>query len=334
MKEQGNLDEAAAAHRRALELNPNHAVAHGNLLLDLQYRDGMTLSELAAAHAEFNRLHAAPLRAAWRPREKGDRHHLCEAPSGPFRQGAVPFLARRLRVGFVSPDFGRHPAGYLLIRPLENLDRGQCETDLLFRPADQDELATRFHAAAAVWRDVVGLNDEQLAEQIRADRIDVLFDLAGHTSRNRLLAFARKPAPIQITWLGYEGTTGLEAMDYILADRYTIPPGSEPYYRERVLRMPDGYVCYDPPSDSPEPGPLPAMQNGYVRFGSFNNLAKITPQVVEVWAKVLNRVPQSPADAEVPRAGRRIHPRALPGDVRGIGHGPGADRIRASKPVC
>jgi predicted O-linked N-acetylglucosamine transferase (SPINDLY family) len=107
------------------------------------------------------------------------------------------------------------------------------------------------------------------------------------------LVFARKPAPIQITWIGYEGTTGLDAMDYNHADRYTIPAGVDAGYREQVLQMPHGYVCYDPPTTSPQPGPLPAAKNGYLRFGSFNNLAKINPQVVEVWAKVLQRVPQS-----------------------------------------
>jgi predicted O-linked N-acetylglucosamine transferase (SPINDLY family) len=196
-------------------------------------------------------------------------------------------------VGFVSPDFGRHPVGHFLIRGLENLDRGQCETVCYCDRIIKDDLTTRLQAATTIWRDVIGLNDEQLAEQIRADRIDILFDLAGHTAGNRLLVFARKPAPIQITWIGYEGTTGLEAIDYILADRYLIPAGKETFYREQVLRMPDGYVCYDPPAAAPEAGPLPAAKNGCVRFASFNNLAKITPRVVEVWAKVLDRVPQS-----------------------------------------
>ncbi len=154
-------------------------------------------------------------------------------------------------------------------------------------------MTTRFQRAATHWRDTSKLGDEQLTEKIRADRIDVLFDLTGHTANSRLLVFARKPAPIQITWIGYEGTTGMETMDYILANRYTIPADSEPFYRERVLRMPDGYVCYDPLSAAPEPGPLPAIENGFVRFGSFNNLAKINPGVVEVWAKILRRVPQS-----------------------------------------
>ncbi len=122
--------------------------------------------------------------------------------------------------------------GYFLIRVLENLDPGQCETVCYSDRMTKDELTTRFQTAAALWRDVVGLSDEQLAEQIRADRIDVLFDLSGHTAGNRLLVFARKPAPIQVTWCGYAGTTGLTAMDYILADRYTIPPG----VRELLLR--------------------------------------------------------------------------------------------------
>lgn len=132
-----------------------------------------------------------------------------------------------------------------------------------------------------------------MTERILADQIDILFDMAGHTGHNRLLVFARKPAPIQITWLGYEGTTGLEAIDFIIADSSTIPARHELWYRERVLRMPRGYVCYDPPAAAPSVSPLPALTNGYIRFGCFNNLAKITPEVVEVWAKVLQRVPGS-----------------------------------------
>jgi len=232
-------------------------------------------SELAAVHAEYDRLHAAPLRTA-RPLHENDRDPH-----------------RRLRVGFVSPDFGQHPVGFFLIRALENLDRGQCETVCYCDRIIKDDLTLRFQAAATIWRDVSGLSDKGLTEAILTDRIDILFDLAGHTARNRLLVFARKPAPIQITWIGYEGTTGLEAIDYILADGYTIPAGQEVWYREQVLRMPHGYVCYDPPRTSSEAGPLPAAKNGYIRFSSFNNLAKITPHVVEVWAKVLDRVPDS-----------------------------------------
>ncbi len=137
----------------------------------------------------------------------------------------------------------------------------------------------------------MGTSDQRLAEQIRADRIDILFDLAGHTAHNRLLVFARKPAPIQITWIGYEGTTGLTAMDYLLADRHVVPEGTEHYYRERVLRMPEGYLCYEPPDAAASVGPLPSLTKGYATFGSFNNPAKITAEVATVWAKILRRAP-------------------------------------------
>ena len=130
-------------------------------------------------------------------------------------------------MGFVSPDLGRHPVGYFLVRVLENLDPEQAETVCYSDRIVKDDLTDRLQAAATQWRDVTGMSDQRLAEQIRADRIDILFDLAGHTADNRLLVFARKPAPIQVTWAGYVGTTGLTAMDYLLADRYEVPPGAE-----------------------------------------------------------------------------------------------------------
>jgi predicted O-linked N-acetylglucosamine transferase (SPINDLY family) len=196
-------------------------------------------------------------------------------------------------LGFLSPDLGRHPVGYFLVRVLESLDPAQCETVCYSDRAVHDNVTARFQAAATRWHDVFGISDPRLAAEIRAEGIDILFDLAGHTSGNRLLVFARKPAPIQVTWAGYVGTTGLETMDYLLADRWEVPPGAEPYYRERVLRMPDGYVCFDPPADAPAVTPLPAPQRGGVTFASFNNPAKITPQVIEVWSRILDRLPGS-----------------------------------------
>jgi predicted O-linked N-acetylglucosamine transferase (SPINDLY family) len=198
-----------------------------------------------------------------------------------------------LRVGLVSPDFGRHPVGFFLIRCLENLDRSQVEVVCYNDRFAEDALTARFRSAAASWRPVHGASDLQLTEQILADRIDVLFDLTGYTAYNRLLVFARKPAPIQITWAGYVGTTGMEAMDYLLADCQEIPPEAEVHYRERVLRMPDGYVCYDPPAYAPTVAPLPALAGGHVTFGSFNNPTKLNPPLLQTWARILHRVPQS-----------------------------------------
>jgi predicted O-linked N-acetylglucosamine transferase (SPINDLY family) len=271
----GKPDEAVACFRRALQLNPHDPRARSAALFMTQYRTSVTLKELAEAHAEYEQAHAAPLRATWRP------HQNARDPR------------RRLRVGFLSGDLRRHPVGYFLIRLLENLDQGQCEAICYDDGTAKDDFTARFQAAARAWSEVRGWTDEQVAEQIRADRIDILFDLAGHAEGSRLLVFARKPAPIQVTWAGYAGTTGVAAMDYILADRYEIPAESESYYRERVVRMPDGYVCYDPPEYAPPVSPLPALDSGYVTFAAFHNPAKITPQVVEVWARVLNRLPRA-----------------------------------------
>ncbi len=275
LSRQGRCDEAVACYRQTLALRPDVSVVHHHLLATLHYLPGLTPQELARAHREFDQRHAAPLQTTWRP-------HAC-----------VPDAERPLRLGFVSPDFCRHPVGYFLVRALENLDRGQCEVVCYSNRTRRDPLAARFHAAASLWRDVVGWSDDQTARHIRDDRIDILFDLSGHTHGNRLLTFARRPAPIQITWIGYEGATGLSAIDYLLADRHVAPIGAEQPDCEKVLRLPDGYVCYDPPADAPDVGPLPAAKKGYVAFASFNNPAKINREVAAVWARILRRTPAS-----------------------------------------
>lgn len=274
-KDQGHIDEALAAFRKAVRAKPDHSGAFSNLLLTSHYRTGVTLAELARLHQTFEQQFAAPLRSAWR------RHGVDRDPG------------RKLRVGLVSADFRFHPIGQFLIRAVENLPRDAIELSCYSNWPHADELTRRFQAAAATWWDVVKLSDAELAERVRGDEIDILVDLAGHTAANRLLAFARKPAPIQITWIGYEGTTGLAAMDYIIGDRFTIPAASEASYSERVLRMPDCYICFEPPAAAPDVEPPPALRTGQVTFGSFNNPAKVTAQVMNVWADILRRTPGS-----------------------------------------
>jgi predicted O-linked N-acetylglucosamine transferase (SPINDLY family) len=269
---QGRVEEALEQYHHALAIKPNLIpYAHSKALFCEQYRPGVTLAGLAEAHAQWELRHATPLRATWRP----------------FAN--VPDPERPLRLGFVSADFGRHPVGTFLVRVLEALDPSACETYCYSDRLQGDDLTRRIAAVCGTWRASWTLADTAFADQIRADRIDILFDLAGHTGQ-RLLVFARKPAPIQATWIGYVGTTGLAAIDYLLADRHHVPPGSEGYYRERILRLLDDYVCFDPPAEAPAVGPLPAIENGHITFGCFNNTAKVSPAVVELWAEVLKRI--------------------------------------------
>jgi protein O-GlcNAc transferase len=272
LKDCGRLDEAIICYRQA---SPRFGPAQDNALFALQYRDGITLSELAEAHAGYEQQRATPLRATWRPYNN------------------TPNPERPLRLGFLSADFRSHPVGNFLIRALENLDRRQFVAVCYCDQMTPDALTSRFRTVATGWRDATGQTDEQLADQIRADSIDILFDLAGHTAGNRLLVFARRPAPLQIAWIGYEGTTGLAAMDYLLADHYAIPRSAETFYCEKVLRLPDSYVCYDPPHGAPKVSPLPVLESGCFRFGCCNNPAKLTRRVVETWSRILRRLPDS-----------------------------------------
>jgi predicted O-linked N-acetylglucosamine transferase (SPINDLY family) len=272
LKDQGKLDEAVAEYERAISLKPELNIAHGNLLFALSYCPGTTLAALDAAHRAWNDRFAAPLKPpTWRAHRRA-------------------VTRERPRLGFVSADFNQHPVGYFMIQLFEKLKRRRAEVFCYTNQTRSDALTTRFRASASEWRSIAGLSDASVADRIRADEVDILFDLSGFMAGNRLMVFARKPAPVQVTWFGYMATTGLEAIDYILADRHHIPPQSEPYYCEKVVRLPDSLVCFDPPADAPVVTALPALSNGYVTFGSFNVLCKITPQVVALWSRVLARL--------------------------------------------
>lgn len=268
---QGRLDEAISSYRKALTIRPDYATAHSNMLFAQLHLPDIALTRIIESHKEWAAVHTSRHRANWKKFDNDrDPEH-------------------RLVLGFCSGDFRRHPVGYFIIRVFESLRAENCDIVCYSTHTGCDDLTARFKATATKWHDAYHLSDDQLCELIRQDQIDILFDLTGHNAGNRLLAFTRKPAPLSITWAGYMATTGLDAIDYILADRFEIPKGAERFYVEKVIRMPDAFICYDPPEYAPEVSSLPALTNGYITFGCFNRLNKLNTEVITAWAEILRR---------------------------------------------
>jgi predicted O-linked N-acetylglucosamine transferase (SPINDLY family) len=274
-QDQGRPERATAAYRKAVELAPDNPVLHSNLLLHLHYDPTPAPADLLAAHQEWDERHARRLSAG---RRSGHRKRDPEKP---------------LRIGFVSADLRIHPVGFFLSSVLASQRREGFQFICYSDVTAPDAMTARLQAGADLWRDTFTTGDQALSDQVRQDEIDVLVDLAGHTRGNRLCVFARKPAPVQVTWAGYPDTTGISQMDYLLSDRWQTPEGAERWFVEKVVRVPDGYICYRPPEDAPPVAPLPAQANGFITFGSFNRLAKINPDVVRLWSRLLRESPQS-----------------------------------------
>ncbi|MBF0304879.1 MAG: tetratricopeptide repeat protein [Alphaproteobacteria bacterium] len=274
-KDHGLIAEAVPHYARAFALNPQHADAHSNLLLALNYTAGRGGAESLKAHKFWAQQHADKL-----------------TPS-PMVHTNDPAPGRKLRLGLISSDLRRHSVAYFLEPTIEHLDKDAFEVFAYSNSGLEDEFSARFKGMTAAWREVVGMPHAQVARMIRDDGIDVLMDATGHTGGNRLLVFAHKPAPVQFTWLGYPNTTGLAAMDFRLTDAIADPIGlSDPWYTERIMRMTRPFLCYRPPAEANQPvGPLPMAESGIVTFGSFNNVAKLTPEVLTVWGRLLAAVP-------------------------------------------
>ncbi len=202
--------------------------------------------------------------------------------------------ARRLRLGLLSGSFRIHPVGWLTIAGLENLDPAAFDIHCFAQNASQDPIARRFRALATEWHDTDNLDDPMLARLARSLQIDVLIDLGGYGDSGRMPACARRLAPVQIKWVGMQShSTGLAEMDWFITDRWETPADKRIFYSERLLQLTDGYVCYSPPPHAPDVAPAPALVNQYITFGCFNNLAKITPQVIAAWGEILTGVPKS-----------------------------------------
>jgi predicted O-linked N-acetylglucosamine transferase (SPINDLY family) len=273
--ERGDLDEAMATMKRSVELKPDPQM-HSNVLMAVNYHPACSPAEHLAAHQGWAELHEKPHIPKWKP-HKND-----------------PSPERRLKIGYVSPDFRGHSVSFFLGPILENHDREQFEIFGYAHLANTDMDTWRLRSCIDQWREIVARNPDQIAEQIRADQIDILVEVAGHTANNAMTTFVRKPAPVQINMIGFPSTTGLSSIDYRITDERCDPPGvSDPFNTEKLLRMPDIFWCYLPPQYAPDVAPLPALQSGTVTFTSVNNFAKVTPDVQRLWAAILRAVPHS-----------------------------------------
>lgn len=275
LSESGRSDQALSAFETSAKLEPTSQAIASNYLSCLQYVPGIDDNALGIAHTHwvgaFNDIFTAPQHSA--PDKNPER---------------------TLNVGFISPDFGNHPCGYLSVRLFEYLVHKHIRPIVFSTraPATEDDISQRI-ISTTEWHRVVQMSDAELARFIVDAKVDVLVDMSGHTSKHRLGVFGRKAAPLQMSWLGYVGTTGLPTMDYVIADRWHAPEGYTLPGPEKILRLADGYTCFDPPISSDALTALPAMKNGFVTFGSLNNATKLNAILIASYAAIMRQVQNS-----------------------------------------
>jgi predicted O-linked N-acetylglucosamine transferase (SPINDLY family) len=298
MINQGEVDEAIALYRRSLELAPDDPDCHSNLLYAMHFDGRSSAADIDSEARRWDARHAAPLRQLIVP-HRNDRN-----PD------------RAIRVGFVSPDLWNHAVGRFLLPLLEHLDRRQIQSLCYYDNLIHDSLTDRLRGAASDWRSLCGMSNDDASALIRDDRIDVLFDLSAHSGLHRLLLFALKPAPIQITYLGYPGTTGLATMDYRVTDPCLEPPGGIPSV-ERPLVLPETYWCYAGSDAAPPVSEPPALSNGWITFGCMNKNYKVRDAALDAWAEILAATPGSRLILHAhegvyrQRVSRRLHERGI-----------------------
>ncbi|EIC23431.1 O-linked N-acetylglucosamine transferase, SPINDLY family protein [Thiorhodovibrio frisius] len=268
----GEIDEAISVYQALLSRRPDQAT-HRRLLLAMNSSASLSPEEVAEEHRRWADLYAAPAEnAAANPR------------------AANPDKSP-LTVGYVSPDFRSHPVAYFFLPVVEGHRRDHVRVVAYATTKASDSVRRRIRAAADQWREVAGWSRDRLLRQIRADGVDILVDLAGHFTGNRLDVFACRAAPVQVTYLGYPNTTGLRAMDYRLVDPVSDPPGrADALATEELIRLAPGFLAFEPPSDAPAVAESPAVARGYITFGSFNRIAKLSPPTIETWAALLESV--------------------------------------------
>ena len=271
----GRADLAIETYRRSLAIDPSNLIAHDNLLMAMNLAIGDDGQALFDEHLRWAERHAAPIERAHQPPPQRDRA-----------------ADRKLRIGYISPDFREHAVAYFFEPLLAAHDRERCSITLYANVRFEDAVSQRLKSLADRWRLIAGMTDDQVAQQIRADGIDILIDLAGHSSDNRLLVLARRPAPVQMSYLGYPNTTGLRACDYVITDVHQDPPGNEAFHTEKLIRLPRTMHCYRPSDRAPDVR-VDESHGGPLRFGSFNRLEKLTPATLNLWLPLLRAVPDA-----------------------------------------
>ena len=276
-KDQGRIDDAMACYKQAMKLKPGDALLHSNFIYAMHFHPGYDRAAIHDEHRKWNQLHAQPLKKFIEP------HQNLRDPD------------RRLKIGYVSPDFCAHPVGRFLLPLIANHNREQFEIFCYSDVRMPDSFTARLQSHAGEWRDILGMSHVEVARCVRDDGIDILVDLTlPHMSNNRLPLFARKPAPVQVTYLAYCSTTGLDAIDYRLTDPYLDPvEWKDGCYSERSTPLPRTYWCYQPHIDCPDVGPLPALGDGQITYGCMNNFCKGSPGTLESWGKLLAHLSQS-----------------------------------------
>ncbi|MGD0461241.1 MAG: tetratricopeptide repeat protein [Tepidisphaeraceae bacterium] len=281
--ELGRIDEAVACFDRILASNPSAAAAHSNRIYALHFKASISAAEIRRELIRWNQRHAYPLKVTIVP------HLRRRRPKGTSGNSVEP----PLRIGYVSPDFREHVVGWNLLAFLPEHDPKLFHISCYSSVASPDAVTRQLQSHVASWRDITKISDEHAAQMIREDQIDILIDLSLHTGGNRLLIFARKPAPIQVSYLGYPGSTGLEAMDYRLSDPFLDSDEELADHTERTIRLPRTYWCYRPGGPTPPVVPPPALSTGTITFGSLNAFQKISGPTLDLWRDLMQAAPRS-----------------------------------------
>ena len=272
---QGQIEKSIKNLKKATEINPKYYDAQSNYLFTINYDEKQSPAQIASEHFRWG----------------NQFDHFHQSHTGDYNKDD---LDRPLNIGYVSPDFYQHSVAFFFEPVLEHHNKEKFNVFCYADNALLDNVSNRLQTMCYKWRTTCGVSDEQLVDLFIKDKIDILVDLTGHTAKNRLLAFARKPAPIQISYIGYPNTTGLKAIDYRITDDIADPPGEDDeYFTEKLIRLPGCFLCYKPPKDAPDPAPPAAIKNKYITFGSFNVPPKTNKTVISLWSKILKNVPGS-----------------------------------------